>query len=242
MICAYSLLLNRTYYLLLRYFIPKCKDTTFFELTIDNRELTMIFFGFFSLLSAKKIKIIREIVYLPLLLYLRNCKNQNTMCKDTLFIGQPIFTQLLFYIKGSKIDKIARTRHADRYVKKFSTRQHLIIMLFSSFEGYNSLREVVLGMLSNAHKLVHLGLDYMICRSTLSDANRRRTSAVFGEIYLSVYSRNHKSLSDSSLSHKDLKRLYAMDSTTISLFNELLKGCGRNPISGKKKIYGLCRV
>jgi len=157
------------------------------------------------------------------------------MCKGTLFIGQPIFTQLLFYVKGSKIDTIARKHNAERYVKKFSTRQHLIIMLFSAFEGYNSLREVVLGMLSNAHKLVHLGLDYMICRSTLSDANRRRSSAVFGEIYLSVYAKNHKSLSDSSLSPKDLKRLYAMDSTTISLFKEILKGGGRNPISGKKK-------
>ena len=66
--------------------------------------------------------------------------------------------------------------------KKFSTRQHLIIMFFSSFDGYNSLMGVVLGMLSNAHKLVHLGLDYMICRSTLSDASQRRSSAVFGEI------------------------------------------------------------
>jgi len=105
----------------------------------------------------------------------------NVQGYDTLFIGQPIFTQLLFYVKGSKIDKIAR-KHPECYVKKFSTRQHLIIMFFSSFDGYNSLMGVVLGMLSNAHKLVHLGLDYMICRSTLSDASQRRSSAVFGEI------------------------------------------------------------
>jgi hypothetical protein len=75
----------------------------------------------------------------------------------------------------------------------------------------------------------------MVCRSTLSDANKRRSSAVFGEIYMSVYSEHHKSLADSKLSVKDLKRLYAMDSTTISLFKEILKGCGRNPKTGKKK-------
>jgi len=157
------------------------------------------------------------------------------MCKDTNFIGQPILTQLLFYIKGTKIDKISRKHNAERYVKKFSTRQHLVIMLFSAFEGYNSLREVILGMLSNAHKLVHLGLNYMVCRSTLSDANKRRSSAVFGEIYMSVYAEHYKSLSDSKFSLKDLKRLYAMDSTTISLFKDILKGCGREPITGKKK-------
>jgi hypothetical protein len=157
------------------------------------------------------------------------------MYKDTHFIGQPILNQILFYIKGTGIDKIASKHKAERYVKKFSTRHHLIIMLFSAFEGYNSLREVVLGMLSHAHKLVHLGLPHMVCRSTLSDANKRRSSAVFGEIYMSVYGIHRKSLSDSQLSQKDLKRLYAMDSTTISLFKELLKGCGRNPKTGKKK-------
>jgi len=104
------------------------------------------------------------------------------MCKDTLFIRQPLLTQLLFYLKDAKISKIARKYKAERYVKKFSTRQHLVIMLFSAFEGYNSLREVVLGILSNAHKLARLGLKDIVCRSTLSDANKRRSSAVFGEI------------------------------------------------------------
>jgi len=108
-------------------------------------------------------------------------------------------------------------------------------MLFSAFEGYTSLREVVLGMLSNAHKLVHLGVNQIVCRSTLSDANRRRSSAVFGEICMSVYANHYKNLADSKLPIKDLKRLYAMDSTTISLFKEILKGCGRNSVTGKKK-------
>jgi hypothetical protein len=157
------------------------------------------------------------------------------MHKDTTFIGQPILNQILFYLKSANIKHISGKYNAERYVKKFSTRHHLVIMLFSAFEGYNSLREVVLGMLSNAHKLIHLGLPHMICRSTLSDANKRRSSAVFGEIYMSVYSFHGKSLSDSRLSSKDLKRLYAMDSTTISLFKEILKGCGRNPKTGKKK-------
>ena len=145
------------------------------------------------------------------------------MCKDTIFIGQPLFNQILFYLKGTKIEKIARKHKAERYVKKFSTRNHLIIMLFAAVSGYGSLREVVLGMLSNAHKLAHLGLNYMVCRSTLSDANKRRSSAVFGDIYLSVYAQNAKFLSDSRLSPKDLKRLYAMDSTTISLFKEIFE-------------------
>jgi len=157
------------------------------------------------------------------------------MSKSTNFIGQPILNQLLFFIKGVNINKIAKKYEAERYVKKFDTRKHLIVMLFGVIEGYHSIREVIIGMLSNANKLEHLGMDYMIRRSTLSDANKRRNSAVFGEIYMGVYSQNIESLSDSRLNKLEIKRLYAMDSTTITLFKEILKGCGRQPKEGKKK-------
>ncbi len=108
-------------------------------------------------------------------------------------------------------------------------------MLFVAFEGYHSIREVILGLLANAHKLSHLGLSYLVKRSTFSEANLRRNSKVFGDIYMSVYRNHASSLADSRLSDADLKRLYIMDSTTISLFKDILKGVGRNPKEGKKK-------
>jgi len=157
------------------------------------------------------------------------------MGKSTNFSGQPIFNQLIKFIDKSEIRRIAKVEGAERYVKKFSTYNHVIVMLFVAFEGYHSIREVILGLLANAHKLSHLGLFYLVKRSTFSEANQRRSSKVFGEIYMSVY-RNHVSnLTDSHLSDADLKRLYIMDSTTISLFKDILKGVGRNPKEGKKK-------
>jgi hypothetical protein len=108
-------------------------------------------------------------------------------------------------------------------------------MLFVAFEGYHSLREVVLGLLANANKLSHLGFSYIVRRSTFSEANQRRSSKVFGEIYMDVYHRHASSLADSRLSDADMKRLYIMDSTTITLFKDILKGVGRNPKEGKKK-------
>ena len=104
------------------------------------------------------------------------------MGKNTNFSGQPIFSQLLFFVSRSRISKIARQHDAERYVKKFNTYHHVVVMLFSVIEGYHSLREVVLGLLSNAHKLSHLGLFYLVRRSTLS----RRSSAVFEAIYMDV--------------------------------------------------------
>lgn len=157
------------------------------------------------------------------------------MGKSTNFSGQPIFNQLLTFIDKSEIRKIAIKHGSERYVKKFTTYNHLVVMLFVVLEGYQSIREVILGLLANAHKLYHLGLGYLVKRSTFSEANKRRTSKVFADIYMSVYRRHSSSLTDSRLTDADLKRLYIMDSSTISLFKEILKGVGRNAKNGKKK-------
>ncbi len=157
------------------------------------------------------------------------------MSKDTNFIGQPIFSQLLKSISKSKIDRIALKNKADRYTKKFTTYNHLIVMLYSVFEGVSSLREAVIGVLANSNKINHLGLNSMPKRSTLSDANKRRSSKVFEDIYMKLYQDNRQFLSDSRDSELDLKRLFMIDSTTISLFKAILKAVGRNPLNGKKK-------
>ena len=158
-----------------------------------------------------------------------------TMSKSTNFTRQPILNQLLMFLDKGKIRKIVMQNQSDRYVKRFSTYNHVVVMLFLAFEGYHSIREVVLGLLANAHELSHLGLSYVVRRSTFSEANHRRSSKVFGDIYMSVYRKYASSLADSRLSDGDMKRLYIMDSTTMSLFKDILKGVGRNPKEGKKK-------
>lgn len=157
------------------------------------------------------------------------------MGKSTNFSGQPIFNQLLTFIDKSEIRRIAKDHGSERYVKKFTTYNHLVVMLFVAFEGYHSIREVILGLLANAHKLSHLGLSYLVKRSTFSEANKRRSNKVFEDIYMSVYRKHASGLADSRLNDKELKRLYIMDSSTISLFKDILRGVGRNPKSGKRK-------
>ena len=157
------------------------------------------------------------------------------MGKSKNFSGQPIFNQLIKFIDKSEIRKIAKRHDAERYVKKFTTYNHVIVMLFVAFEGYHSIRETIIGLLANAHKLSHLGISYLVRRSTFSEANQRRNSKVFGDIYMSIYRKHVSSLADSRLSDADIRRLYIMDSTTITLFKDILRGVGRNPKEGKKK-------
>lgn len=157
------------------------------------------------------------------------------MGKSTNFSGQPIFNQLIKFIDKSEIRKVAKHHGAERYVKKFTTYHHPVVMLFVAFENYHSIRETILGLLANAHKLSYLGLSYLVRRSTFSEANQRRESQVFGDIYMATYREHAQDLADSRLSDIDMRRLYIMDSTTISLFKDILRGVGRNPKEGRKK-------
>ncbi len=156
------------------------------------------------------------------------------MNKSTFFSGQPIFTQLLNFIPKHAVVTIANHNKADRYSKRFSTYEHLVTMLYSIFNNCNSLREVATGMLASEKRLNHLGIRYHPRRSTISDANNRRQAEVFAEIYYSLFNRYRSFLSDSRKDSKS-SRLYIIDSTTISLFQEILRTSGKNPVSGKRK-------
>ena len=108
-------------------------------------------------------------------------------------------------------------------------------MVFATLSGSSSLREVSSIMLACEGKINHLGLTSFPKRSTLSDANKKRSSNVFADIYQSIYEQYKKVLSDSNPRTLPIKDLKIVDSSTISLFSDVLRGVGRNPLTGKKK-------
>ena len=101
------------------------------------------------------------------------------------------------------------------------------------------MREITASLLAESRKLCHLGISVKTSRSTLADANKRRPEAVFEAIYRDLYATYRTVLSSDSRSRKTpqwMKRLQIIDSTTITLFSNLLfKGVGRHPKTGKKK-------
>lgn len=157
------------------------------------------------------------------------------MAKDALFTGQPIFSQILSFIDRGRIARLTTHFQSDRYYKRFRTYHHLVTMLYATFHKCTSIREVTTGMQACAHRLEHLGLNYCPRRSTLSDANRDRPSEVFEAIYQDLYQSLRKYLPDSRSRLKWFNRLYVVDSTTVSLFKEILKNAGRTPVDGKRK-------
>lgn len=156
------------------------------------------------------------------------------MIKSNFFTGQPIFSQLLKFIPRQVISRIAIDFQSDRYCKRFSTYDHLVCMLYGVFNHCTSLREITTGMLAWENRLLHLGVRHHPRRSTISDANNRRSAEVFESIYMKLFERYSHFLSDSRSKSRS-SRLYIFDSTTISLFQEVLKAAGSSPANGKRK-------
>lgn len=108
-------------------------------------------------------------------------------------------------------------------------------MVCATLSGVSSLPELSTILLACEGRIGHLNLKHFPKRSTLSDANKNRSSKVFANIYYSLFRTYRSFLSDSSPFSLPVKHLKIVDSTTISLFSDILKGVGRNPVNGKKK-------
>lgn len=161
------------------------------------------------------------------------------MGKSTHFFGQPIYGQLIKSLNRDKIVEMSRRNGGEKYIKSFDGYTHLLTMLFAVIMRFDSLREIEAAMTVEIRKLQHLGLKKVPRRSTLSDANARRSDRFFEEVYLDLYSRNKGKLSSDSRRNGGeewIRRLRIIDSTTISLFsNAIFKGVGRHPKTGRKK-------
>ena len=157
------------------------------------------------------------------------------MYKTKHFFGTSVFGQLIKLIDSKTVTDSVNKCKFDRYVKKFTTKDHLISMLFCSFAKCTSLREVSGAMLGLSGKTKHFQLNHIPKRSTLSDANKRRDAEVFGQIYNKLLVQYKHVFSDSRVKDVINKQIEIFDSTTISLFKDILKCVGRNPKNGKKK-------
>ena len=157
------------------------------------------------------------------------------MAKSNYFSSKSVFGQLISLIDDKIIKDAVKKNDSDRYVKRFKSKDHLISMLFCSFAKCNSLREVSGAMLGLSGKTESFQLNHIPKRSTLSDANKNRSIEFFEDIYNKLMFEYGSVLSDSRIKDVLKKQVKILDSSTISLFKNILNCVGRKSIDGKSK-------
>ncbi|QTD37265.1 DUF4372 domain-containing protein [Polaribacter batillariae] len=143
------------------------------------------------------------------------------MSKSNNFSSKSVFGQLISLIDNSIITRAVKKCDSNRYTKRFTTKNHLISMLFCSFSKCTSLREVSGAMLGLSGKTSNFQLNCIPKRSTLSDANKKRDVVVFENIYHQLLKHYGSFLSDSRIKDVINKQIKIFDSSTISLFKDI---------------------
>lgn len=163
------------------------------------------------------------------------------MGKDTeiKLVGQPIFKQIIDLLSVINLNQIIKKHNADHYYKSFKSKTHLVTMLFGILSRCDSMGEICEGLRAMRGKLNHLGLKNSPAKSTACDGLRRRSDSFFEEVYFTLVNHYKSFLSDSRTFGLTFKEVLLVDSTTIRLFSEILKGVGRNPKGDGKKKGGL---
>ncbi len=162
----------------------------------------------------------------------------STMGKDNTknLVEQPIFKQMIKMLPHSQFDLLVREHGSDRYYKTFFSWELLLVMLFGILSQGDSMGKVYNSIRALAGKLNHLNMDCSPSKNTVEDALRNSSEELFKQYYLALITYFHLFLSVSRKKYVSFKRFYAFDSSSITLFSDVMKGTSCNPKGeGEKK-------
>lgn len=119
--------------------------------------------------------------------------------------------QVFQAVPRGAFDRIVQQHQGDRYSKGFGCWQQLLAMVYVQLSGCTSLRQLEAGF--NAQPNTHYHLNTRcVRRSTLADANNKRTPAVFADLLQVLIAQAGRSL------RRDREELrYLLDSTLVEL-------------------------
>ena len=109
------------------------------------------------------------------------------------------------------VDRIAHQCGSDKHTKQFRSWDHLVAMMFAQLSGSKSLRELEVRFNAQANHHYHLGTK-AIKRSTLADANNKRSVDFFARVCGALLAQAHQ-----KVKHELTDILYLLDSTPIQL-------------------------
>ena len=145
-----------------------------------------------------------------------------------------VFSQLMQLICQYRFKKCVDRYDGDRYTKRFSCWQQLLVLLFAQAKGLSSLRDIEVSLRSHHKKWYHLGLTG-VARSTLADANNKRDADILKEVFYSLVEKCR----DLAPRHRFKNPLYSFDSTLINVCLSLYPWATYRKKKGAFKLHTL---
>jgi putative transposase len=105
-----------------------------------------------------------------------------TQKEPSMRFADSIFASLLKPIDRRQFQKVVDRHDGDAYDKSFKSWDHLIALVYAQLAGIQGLRALETGFNANPQHHYHLGTGEL-SRSTLSDANARRPTGIFAQVF-----------------------------------------------------------
>src|SRR5919112_1334074 len=122
-----------------------------------------------------------------------------------------VLYQVLKHVPEARFKELVKTHRSDEAARGLDSKTQLVALLYGQLSGAPGLRAIVTDLESHEERLSELGCD-PVRRSTLSDANRYRPAALFGDLLGAVLDQVHRGLRR----HLD-GATYLIDSTSVRL-------------------------
>jgi IS4 transposase len=122
-----------------------------------------------------------------------------------------VFHSVLKQVPWHRFDRLVDEHRADKHVRTLTTKGQLIALIYAQLSGAQSLREIEAALTSHATKLYHLGGEE-VARTTLADANARRSWQVFSGLFAHLAGRVAR-----GLRRKAGEAVHLIDATGLSL-------------------------
>jgi len=147
-----------------------------------------------------------------------------------------IFNQLLSLLPRHEFERSVSLTSANKYVKYFSCWQQFIVLLYAQILKKESLRDITSSLRTQSRKWYYIGLTN-ISRSTLSDANSKRSFRIYEDLFYHLLHRCR----DLTPKHKFRFKnpLYTIDATTVDLCLSLFPWAKYRQTKGALKMHFL---
>jgi len=121
------------------------------------------------------------------------------------------FQQVLKALPRGAFAQIVQRHQGDKHVKRFTCWDQLVAMLYVQLCGAESLRQLGAGLNAQPRQHYHLGIG-MTARSTLSDANGKRSPLIYAELLQLLMAQVGRRMRG-----QRQELLYLLDATTVDL-------------------------
>ena len=131
--------------------------------------------------------------------------------------GKYVFAQLFDILPRYEFEKCVSRYRGNRRVKGFTCWIQFLTMSFGQLTNRESLRDTVTCLSAHQKKFYHLGINFVVSRSTLGEANENRNWRIYADFAQVLLAKARPLYLHDDFGLEISNTVYALDSTTIDL-------------------------